>query len=150
MPPTDPETPRGTVPTGPLEGMTDAELPKAVLDKIIADGRVEVRDLRIEARDGKLLLEGSLPSNRGLAVLRQLLEDTLDLEIVDNAIRIDPTAWQRRENAPGLEVEETDEEQELLYGEKTDEETFDGVEDGTTVAPSDEFIPEGEDWEDIS
>jgi RNA polymerase-binding transcription factor DksA len=115
----------------------------AVNSKLQEDGRIDSQELEVNYREGLLYLEGSLPSREEHHILMEIVQDILDLQnIVDN-IRINPVLWERRDRAPGRQPQErkTD-EQALLEGEDSVDDTYESLKDGTSVDPADTFTPE--------
>jgi DnaK suppressor protein len=121
------------------QGMTDAEIAAAIDDKLQTDGRIELEELDISCRNGKIFLGGALPSERKHHTLISIIADDMGLkDIVDN-LRIDPLPWQRRDRRQRQQPEQKTEEEIMLQGEDAENQ-----EDGTPISPSDRFVPEKE------
>jgi DnaK suppressor protein len=120
-------------------------LEDVILDKLQEDGRIDLEELDIFSRHGKIYLEGALPSTKEHHLLLDLVEDILDMHNVVDHLVVDPTLWERGDRAPGTVVEEgKDEEEILLEGEDTEKETYESLKSGEPLDPPDVFIPESE------
>ena len=96
------------------QGMTDAEIVAAIDDTLQTDGRVELEELDISCRNGKIFLEGALPSESKHHILTSIIADDMGLkDIVDN-VRIDPLPWQRIDRRQRQQPEQKTEEEVML------------------------------------
>jgi DnaK suppressor protein len=116
-----------------------------ILDKLQEDGRIDLEELDISSRHGKIYLEGALPSREEHHILLDLVEDVLDMHNVVDHIVIDPTLWERGDRAPGVVEEEGKSDEEIiLEGDDTEKDTYESLKSGEPLDPPDVFIPESE------
>lgn len=120
--------------------MTDEELAGAVVEELRNDGRVELDDLEVEARDGVIVLSGSLPSNRKHEVLLEVVEDIMGLTALEDNTRVNRVGFQREGDAE--RPEGPTEEQTLLEGEPLKDDFWEAGEEGESVEPPDQMVPE--------
>ena len=99
------------------KNMNDEELKITILEEFQNDGRIDVDELEVECRKGIIYLEGAIPSETQHDILLEILTDVMGFEAVIDHLRIDETAWQKEDRAPGAEpfpfskdVEEVDED----------------------------------------
>ncbi len=123
-----------------LQGLSDEQLKAAVIDAILRDGQVPLDDLSVTCSKGLLRVEGALPDKRQHSHLQEIIYDVLGFRDVEEIIRIDRTAWARKDRTPGIDNEEEDEEPDSAEGSGT--ETIEAVKEGKTISPADEIIPE--------
>ena len=94
---------------------------------------------------GRLILEGSLPSESKHRILLQVLHDTLGIRNLEDRLSIDRQLWERRDRASGkVEIPGKTEEDVILEGEEEEEETHAAMEEGTSTLASDRLMPERE------
>ena len=122
-----------------LEGFNDEQLESAVYDALREDGRITIEELVVSCHNKKLRLSGSVPDKKHLSHLREIVYDELGFTDVEEVIKIDSIPWQRNDRTPGLEPEET-EEDDSIEGESL--ETIEAIKEGKSIAPADEIIPE--------
>ena len=97
-----------------LSLLSDEELRDVIYDQVRDDGRVEMEELQVTCRNGVVILNGALPSEREHSILLQLITDVLGFEEVVNHLEVEDWAWQRDErnkaelpapgNPPNLEM----------------------------------------------
>jgi DnaK suppressor protein len=138
------------VPEAELQtGETGEAVEDAIMDKLQDDGRVDLDELEISFRDGKIYLEGALPSREEHHILLDIVEDVLDLHKIVDQVVIDPSLWEREDRTAGIEEEERKSEAEiLLEGEDTQQEPYESMKTGEPLEPPDVFVPEAEIEED--
>ncbi|MBM9605381.1 TraR/DksA C4-type zinc finger protein [Desulfopila inferna] len=122
-----------------LQGLNDEQLEAAVIDAILRDGQVPLDDLSVTCSKGFLRVEGALPDKRQHSHLQEIIYDVLGFRDVEEIIRIDRTAWARKDRTPGINNEE---EEEPDSAEGVGTETIEAVKEGKTISPADEIIPE--------
>ncbi len=110
-----------------------------MIDAILRDGQVPLDDLNITSSDGFLRIEGVLPDKRQHSHLQEIICDVLGFRDVKEIIRIDRTAWARKDRTPGID---DDEEEEPDSTDGSGAQTIDAVKEGKTIDPADEIIPE--------
>ena|SRR5215813_11739566 len=57
-------------------------------DRVRADGRVDLKELRFVCRRGVVYLDGSLPSEDEHSILLQLVKDVVDLEEIVDRLQV--------------------------------------------------------------
>lgn len=127
-----------------LDGMSDEELQDAIMTKLVEDGRVELDELEVTVTDGSVALAGALPSLAARHLLHEILQDTLGLVDVRDEIRVEPVLWEREDRAPGREPSPRTDEEAILEGDVTEEDVYETMKSGESLAPPDEFTPEKE------
>jgi RNA polymerase-binding transcription factor DksA len=101
-----------------LSLLSDEERQGVIYDQVRDDGRVEMEELQVACRNGVVILNGALPSEREHSILLQLITDVLGFEEVVDHLEVEDWAWQRDErnkaeppapgNPPNLEMDGTD------------------------------------------
>jgi DnaK suppressor protein len=120
-------------------------LEDTILDKLQEDGRIDLEELEISYKNGKVYLEGALPSREEHHILLEIVEDVLDLHKVIDQVVIDPSLWEREDRARGIVEEEGKSEEEIiLEGEDTEKDPYESLKSGEPLSPPDIFIPESE------
>lgn len=127
-----------------FQGMDDAALAAAAQDELHGDGRVETVELSLRVENGQVLLGGVLPSDRQHALLLSLLEDDLGLQVVVDEVRVDRTAFERRDRAPGRAERPPRPEEVMIEGEVEPEDPYRSVREGAETSPADRIVPEKE------
>jgi DnaK suppressor protein len=122
-----------------LEGLSDEEMELVLLDALHEDGAIQTEELIISCRDKKLHLSGMLPNKKHHTHLMQIVYEELGFNDVEDAIKIDPLPWQRNHRTPGIETEETVEDDSLEGGGI---ETIEAGKKGKSMMPPGEIIPE--------
>jgi DnaK suppressor protein len=139
------ETAPGRRPEGGLqEADLGEDIEELLLDKLQEDGRIDLEELEISSRRGKIYLEGALPSREEHHILLDMVEDILDLHNIVDRVVIDPSLWEREDRAKGIEEQGRSEEEVLLEGENTEEEPYESLKTGEPLSPPDLFVPESE------
>jgi DnaK suppressor protein len=142
--PVEDEVPEAELQTGESgEAVEDA-----IMDKLQDDGRVDLDELEISFREGKIYLEGALPSREEHHILLDIVEDILDLHKIVDQVVIDPSLWEREDRTAEVHEERKSETEILLEGEDTQQEPYESIKSGEPLEPPDEFIPESEIEED--
>jgi DnaK suppressor protein len=142
--PVEDEVPEAELQTGESgEAVEDA-----IMDKLQDDGRVDLDELEISFREGKIYLEGALPSREEHHILLDIVEDILDLHKIVDQVVIDPSLWEREDRTGEVHEERKSETEILLEGEDTQQEPYESIKSGEPLEPPDEFIPESEIEED--
>jgi DnaK suppressor protein len=142
--PVEDEVPEAELQTGESgEAVEDA-----IMDKLQDDGRVDLDELEISFREGKIYLEGALPSREEHHILLDIVEDILDLHKIVDQVVIDPSLWEREDRTGAVHEERKSETEILLEGEDTQQEPYESIKSGEPLEPPDEFIPESEIEED--
>lgn len=145
--PAEPAGPRAAEPQyAPLppeyQGMTDEELANAVVEELTNDGRVETADLNVKARNGVVILDGDLPSNRKREVLIEVVHDIMGLTAYEDNTRIDRGAFQRRDRTDDMSAENPSEAEKPIEGEPVEEDPWSSRIDGGHTSPADRMVPE--------
>ena len=122
-----------------LRGLSDEQLQQTVIDAVERDGRVPTDELTVTCRNKVIRLEGALPSERFHRHLLQIVNDVLGFRDVEDWIKIDRTAWARRDRTPGIETGEPPADDSIDGGGT---EMIEALKESKTVAPADEIIPE--------
>ncbi len=123
--------------------MSDEQLEALVWDGVRNDGRVETDELEISVDNGRLILEGSLPSETKHRVLLQLLRDILGIRNIEDRLHINRQLWERPDRTPGkTEFPEKKEEEVISQGEEEKEDIYGAIEEGTSTLPPEKLIPE--------
>ncbi|MBI4516972.1 MAG: TraR/DksA C4-type zinc finger protein [Deltaproteobacteria bacterium] len=81
--------------------LSDHELQDAVSAQLVADGRLDLDELRIVCRHGVLYLDGDVPSAAEHQILLHTVTDLMGLTAVVDRVRIEQAPWQREDRAPG-------------------------------------------------
>lgn len=117
MPAQEEEEAASTLPEE-YQSLSDEEIEQVIREELREDGRVELNELEISCEGGVIHLEGALPSRKKHGILREILEDNLGFQEIEDRIEIDPSLWEPEE-AEKLE-EETSEEL-IMEGEDMEE-----------------------------
>jgi DnaK suppressor protein len=116
----EPET--GRLPPD-LEQLDDEELAEHLAELVREDGRVEMDELQIRARNGVVYLEGAIPSEPQHEILLNILTDIAGVqEIVDN-LEVQRLAWERDDRS------KKEPAKEVQPGTIPDQEPYGGTED---------------------
>lgn len=127
--------------TSDFEGLSDEELTDAMQEEIRYDGRVKMDEIEISCKDGVVYLDGYISGEFERQILMDILENNMGLEKIEDHLVSEPLFWEREDRSPGKYQPEKEDEEILFQGE--DEEDSD--EEGLSVIPSDEWMPENED-----
>ncbi len=140
-----PAGPESTTRSAPLpediSRLSDDEASELVNERLRNDDRIDSDDLRAECRGGRVVLRGALPSTAELTMARKIVSDVLGFHEVDDEVKIERQAWERRSRTPDPVPRESAERQGAdlqRMGEPV--ETGDVVEsdeEGIGFAPSD-------------
>ncbi len=122
-----------------LQGLSDGQLEIAVQDAVQREDMFPAEELRISCKNGKLHLTGLLPDKKHHSRLMQIVNDVLGFRDVEDLIKIDRMAWQRRDRTPGLEPDTNNDDE---YMEEGGAATIDAIKEGKIMAPADQIIPE--------
>lgn len=129
-------------PVSAFQGISDEELAKAVLDELRQDQRIELSELDVEAKDGKLILGGIVPSMAMREMLLTMVQDFMGLEVTDN-IRVDRIPFLREDRNPGVHIAvSSTPAQTVMEGVPVQEDIHEAMRNGESVAPPDRMIPE--------
>ncbi len=122
------------------EGLVDEALCNAILEHLRYDGRVEIDDLQMHCQGQKVILSGALPGRDRLQLLHEAIEDVFGVREIENNVRIDPAAWQRRDRTPGTMPQGRSEEETILEGEPGESDYYTSLRDGVPVNPPDRLV----------
>lgn len=145
----------GTVPGQPLEvpergpslaedlqGLTGEELCNAIMERLRYDNRVALDDLEVRCQGQKVILSGALPSSEHNEILYEIIEDSFGVHEIEDNVRIDPRAWQRKDRAPDSKVPEHSEDEFLLEGRPQESDPFSAIKEGEAMDPEDKLVYE--------
>jgi RNA polymerase-binding transcription factor DksA len=121
------------------EGISDDELEEAIYEELQNDGQVELDYLEIYVDNGRIHMEGGLPSEVSYQILISILQDTMGFrDIVDN-VRIDEFLWQKVDRGTPPKTKKTEEEK-MFHGDDVNEDVFDSRKSGRSVSPPENFL----------
>ena len=126
-----------------LEGLSDDEILRYVLDEIKENGRVDLDELTIECDHGIIHLDGFLPSEAQHQALLEILLDGIGIGTLTDHVSIDPLLWETDGRATGRRGPEDEGEPDDAGSD--DDETSDAYASRTSGAPlrpPDELVPE--------
>lgn len=124
----------------PFRGLPDEEIEQHLFEELRMDGRVELEELDITVQNGKVILEGRLPSEVKHQILLEVIEDRLGFIEVEDYIDIDELLWEKRASDSGSGGEEKSEEEVTLYGEDTRQEMQSALKDGKPSEAPDKLV----------
>jgi DnaK suppressor protein len=111
---------KGSIPRE-YEGLPGSELGDIIADELLEDGDVEIDELKIAVRAGRLHLEGFLPTEAQRRRLLEIVQDHLEFSNIVDEVVVSRAPWDREDRASGteeiedlieeLEAEETEEDQ---------------------------------------
>jgi len=110
-----------------LSLLDDGEVEDALYDIVRGAGDIDLEELEISSRDGKVYLEGALPSEKEHQTLLQLVQDVAGVGDIVDHLEIDRLAWERRDRSkaesakerPQTGAEETEDPTEETEGGRT-------------------------------
>ena len=108
-----------------LDGLSDEDLARSLEDLVINDGRIDMQELHITARDGVVYLEGALPSEPEHEMLHNVLTDIAGVQEIVDHLEIQRLAWERSDRY------KSEEAREIPPGTYPDREPYAGTEDVT-------------------
>lgn len=125
-----------------LDGLDDSEL-EARLQELVRENRqVDLDELQIQARQGVVYLEGSVPSEPEHQMLLNILTDIAGLQDIVDHVDIQRLAWEREDRSKNQAA------QEVTPGTIPNQEPYAGTEDitltneeGVTYEPPDNPPP---------
>jgi hypothetical protein len=109
-----------------------------LLEVIRGDGRVDMEELQIHARNGVVYLEGAVPSEPEHEILRTILTDIVGVQEIVDHLEVQRLAWERDETSKNEAA------QDVTPGTIPNQEPYGGTEDvvlseeeGVTYEPPD-------------
>jgi len=87
---------RGKLPPD-LDQLDDQELQDHLSELVREDGRVDMQELQIQARNGVVYLEGAVPSESQHAVLSNILTDVAGIQEIVDHLEVQRLAWERED-----------------------------------------------------
>jgi DnaK suppressor protein len=102
-----------------------AEIEKAVIDRLRADGRIDLDEFELSYRKGVLYLEGAVPSEKEHRIVLRILLDAMGFESIVDHLGIIEVAWEREDRTSGknkfAESVDSDEIAEDIFESQEDE-----------------------------
>jgi DnaK suppressor protein len=131
----------GVIPPA-FQGMGDEEIRKAVTEELVSAKRMDLQELHIEVMDGVIYLEGFLPSEAEREILMEMVQDTLGFHDVVDRTGINRLLWEKKDRRPPPQAGGKSDEEVILQGEDTDQESFHSSKSGKPLSPPDRMEPE--------
>jgi len=119
------------------QGMSDEQLAGAVLQELRNDGRVELDDLAVTARDGLVALSGDISGNRAHEVLMEVVQDVMGLTVIEDNTRVSRQAFPAK---AGISASNPTDVRTVMEGEPVQDDPWASRREGEPTSPSDRMV----------
>lgn len=131
-------------PPGSLPGPAEPDREREIMARFERYPRLDAEEVDIACAGNRARLVGSIPSERQREVLHEILEDIMGMERVDDRLKVEQLAWERRDRPGRPRVGFESEDEILLQGEPASEDVHQAVSEGGSVMAPDHLVRDGE------